>query len=187
MRADAVAATRRHKAGLRSYAKRAREVEREEERDTKKRRGEAILTNAIVPIMQAAGPVPLENLPESLTSAWADVAAARECQRCINDEAATVVKAWTNTKGVHVRDALVTAVPALATQAPSMAGELGLNAGSVVKWELFAEELLPRTIAVLKKDKPQMLAQCLSDWTEGLHRLVRHEEQASIPPPPVKK
>ena len=169
--AEGLAATVRHREGGSAFQKRAIEVEREIDRDRKRRRAEALAQGAIVPVRPVEDTT-LEDLPGILETLKADNRSVNDIHREEDHAVAVSLTSFRNTEGVHVRDQLVYAVPALAPLAPQLTGEAKAAGVSHVSWTYSASDL-PRAQAFLS-NQPNIVQDCIEHWEDTLHKLVLH-------------
>ena len=183
LKLEGLRATRRHKEGGRAFAKRARELERDAEADVKRRRGQAILDGTLEPGFAPADDgaiVPFADMPLQIDRIVADCKAARAAEREQDHAAAQEVLGFLNREGMLIRDRFIAAVPELAKFAPTLTGETRIGRESLLSWAFPAERCIPRATAAVAAASPELLNELVKDWTEGLHKLVQHSEQAPI-------
>ena len=171
-------ATRRHREGQRSFAKRQREVEEDLERERKRQRGQALLNEAIVPGegVEASAIVAVD-VGAQVAQIQSDAKLLAEAHREQLHRRATALKTWRATTGIAIRDGLPTAVPQLARWAPAFAGEGKIGAFDYLTWAFPADLCVPRALACLSARDERLLTACEADWMETLHSLVRHQDQ----------
>ena len=183
--ADASAATVRHRLGGASCAKRARDVDRAIEGDRKRRRGAALAQGATVPVLGDDLNARLEDLPAILENAESDYKAVRAVGKDEAHATAMALKGWRDTKGKQVRDAFVHQALALETCSTQLVGEAQIGDVSLLSWQYPSKALLPAAVAHLAQD-PNLARDCIENWEDTLHNIVRHDAQPPIPPLPDK-
>jgi len=184
--ASAQAATERHRAGGQSFGKRAREDDTDVRNDLKRRRAEALLSGAIVPVDAQGQDRTLDNLVEVLESITSDNKAVKELNREREHQTATKVKAWRDGEGVRAWHRLVHAMPGLAPQASHFQGEATVGNQTLLSWMYPGEDVIPRAMGFLS-NTPNAVQDAKDNWTDTLHKLLKHDEQPPLHAEPKKK
>ena len=176
-----------HRQGGRSFGKRDRKLQAEVDQDTKRRRGEALASGAIVPVVHGRPDMVCEDFPAMMAALESDVKAVRAVKKEEDHVAAASMKLWRNTDGVHCRDRLAVAIPELAPYITQFTGEARIGKASVLSWSYPATLAVPRAMAALEKDNKALHKDLLENWNDTIHGFLVHDEQPPIPDPPKRK
>lgn len=94
--------TSRHRLGGKSFGQQAFQLEREAERVTKRRRGDAVACGALVPVMEPSSVIVA--FSTSLVKSKQDTRATRHAEKEAAHERGMQVKTWRETDGVNAVD-----------------------------------------------------------------------------------
>ena len=173
---EAAAGTARHKEGLPTFGKREREIQADIQRDIKRRRGEALVSGAIVPVAHAGPDMKLVDLPKMIEGLESDARAARAAIRDDEHNTAVAIKEWRRGEGVRVRDHLVVAIPSLARHVPEFTGEARVGNAALISWAYPCEDAVPRTLGTLEVERPDFLPALVENWNDTLHAMIEHNK-----------
>jgi hypothetical protein len=189
--ADGAVATASPRLGGVAFGKRPREQGVAAAREVKRRRALAIDAGVDVEAQNADALAIARPLAGALVS-WPDEVAtlnddARSLRMLAADRAhgvAVEVKQWRGTLGVRSRDHLAQSVPPLAHVISSVTPECDTGSEALYTWAFPAHVVVPRTMALLKRENPDFVATCKRDWEKNLHSIIIHSKQPPIVDPP---